>query len=480
MITTPDTNAAIQPYDAATDTAGLGYAALRATAIKRIQELIDPATGWTDFNYHDPGVTLLEAILWAASDLAYRSDLAGHWNQRVALDHPTNLPAAGHDRVRTDALRVEALDEFGRRLRLPAGVVGDAATPLNAGDAAVVNRVRRRQLADQLDQYRPALLRVLQNASASLRVCEIIRGLIEHRLGWSPSDDEILAEVADLTGNQLGAGCYENEQHDSLIWPPQRSQVQGHAPVTCEDYLQVLVHHLHALGIAHGDPTLSTQVRRAWAIPGLAAGVGWNGRLRLRAEPDFPAGTTLLLDLSDPQAEAAIRQREASKQAQAFLMDAALAIHCENERNGQRWYDYRSLQAAAQPHRLLGEEIRVAAAGHCAIRLNGNVLLAPQVDADEARPRLLNALRLWLRDGDTKGSKTAPTAFPGGWPPGRPITATAVTQFLRNQSGVEQVSGVTLNNDEHVAVESINPGHYCVPFLAGPQRGLSIGPVEGL
>ena len=474
MITNPDTNDAIIPYDDAVDVDGLDFAAMRATAIKRIQELIDPETGWTDFNYHDPGVTLLEAMLWAASDLAYRSDLAGHWNQRIALDHPTHLPE-DHERVRADALRVDALDRFGHGLRLPAGLSGDEAMAGDAGHIAIVNRVRRRQLADQLDEHRPALQRVLQNPGTSYEACAIIRSLIEHHLGWKPSDGEILAELADLPNNPLGAGRYEDELHDSLIWPPQRAQVLTHAPVTGEDHLQVLAHHLHALGVARGEPSLPLQVRRAWVVPGLGAGIAWDGRLRLRIEPKFPAGTTLLLDLSDPQAEVALGQREASRQAQAFLVDAALAIHGEAERDGQRWYDYRSLRAPAQPHRLLGEEIRIAAAGHCAIRVSGDVLLAPQVDADEARPRILNGLRCWLRDGEAKDKKSAPTAFASGWPPGCVITASAITQFLRNQAGVEQVSGVTLLDDDHLAVDRIDPGPYGVPFLAGPQRGLSIG-----
>ncbi len=47
------------------------YNFLRATAIARIQELSGDC--WTDYNPHDPGITLLEAICFALTDLGYRS-----------------------------------------------------------------------------------------------------------------------------------------------------------------------------------------------------------------------------------------------------------------------------------------------------------------------------------------------------------------------------------------------------------------------
>ena len=475
----PNTDAAIPPYDATADTTGVSFQALRAAALARIQELIDPETGWTDFNYHDPGVTLLEAILWAASDLAYRSDLAGHWHQRTALDHPTHLPAADLDRERADAWRVDALDRFGLRLRLPGGVARSETVIGDPGQAAIVNRVRRRQLADQLDQVRPALLRVLQSPGTGKAVCGMIRGLIEFRLGWSPSPSEILAEIADLPDTQLTADQFENERHDSLIWPPQRSQVLEHGPVTGEDHLALLARHLQALGAARGEPDWRARVRRAWVVPGLAAGIGWDGRLHQRSEPGLAAGTTLLLDLSPPEGESAVAQVAASRQAEEFLAEAALAIHSEAERSGERWYDYRSLSADSQPRRLLGEEIRIAAAGHQPISISGDVVLAPHADADEARPRLIQGLQRWLHDGESAAVTAPSTAFASGWPPGRAVTASAVTEFLRNQPGVEQVSGVSLGSEGQLGAMSIDPGHYGVPFLAGPQRGLSLTTVGG-
>ncbi|RME60507.1 MAG: hypothetical protein D6790_09125, partial [Caldilineae bacterium] len=49
---------------------GLDYAALRRAGLARLPEL---TAAWTDFNEHDPGVTILEQLCYALTDLAYRS-----------------------------------------------------------------------------------------------------------------------------------------------------------------------------------------------------------------------------------------------------------------------------------------------------------------------------------------------------------------------------------------------------------------------
>ena len=51
---------------------GLDYYYLRAEGIRFIQELT--GSFWTDFNEHDPGVTILEQLCFALTDLSYRTD----------------------------------------------------------------------------------------------------------------------------------------------------------------------------------------------------------------------------------------------------------------------------------------------------------------------------------------------------------------------------------------------------------------------
>lgn len=50
----------------------LDYARLRARALTLIQELSGHT--WTDYNLHDPGVTILEQLCFAITDLAYKTD----------------------------------------------------------------------------------------------------------------------------------------------------------------------------------------------------------------------------------------------------------------------------------------------------------------------------------------------------------------------------------------------------------------------
>ena len=51
---------------------GLDYYYLRAEGIKAIQQLT--GSFWTDYNEHDPGVTILEQLCYAITDLCYRTD----------------------------------------------------------------------------------------------------------------------------------------------------------------------------------------------------------------------------------------------------------------------------------------------------------------------------------------------------------------------------------------------------------------------
>ena len=49
---------------------GMDYAFLRQEGVKSIQQLA--GSRWTDYNSHDPGITILEALCYAITDLSYR------------------------------------------------------------------------------------------------------------------------------------------------------------------------------------------------------------------------------------------------------------------------------------------------------------------------------------------------------------------------------------------------------------------------
>lgn len=56
------------------DRDGLDFDALRKSGIAMLQELC--GENWTDYNLHDPGVTILEQLCYGLTDLAYRSEFA--------------------------------------------------------------------------------------------------------------------------------------------------------------------------------------------------------------------------------------------------------------------------------------------------------------------------------------------------------------------------------------------------------------------
>ena len=50
----------------------LNFQVLRDIGIKRLQALSSDL--WTDYNLHDPGVTILEVLCYAITDLGYRNN----------------------------------------------------------------------------------------------------------------------------------------------------------------------------------------------------------------------------------------------------------------------------------------------------------------------------------------------------------------------------------------------------------------------
>ena len=52
------------------------FETLRASGLAHLQTLSGAPGTWTDFNTHDPGVTILEQLCYALSDLSYRADFS--------------------------------------------------------------------------------------------------------------------------------------------------------------------------------------------------------------------------------------------------------------------------------------------------------------------------------------------------------------------------------------------------------------------
>ena len=49
----------------------LDFASLRQQAISQLEQMSGGA--WTDFNLHDPGITIMEVLCYALTDLVYRT-----------------------------------------------------------------------------------------------------------------------------------------------------------------------------------------------------------------------------------------------------------------------------------------------------------------------------------------------------------------------------------------------------------------------
>lgn len=56
------------------ETSTLDYDELRKKALEHIEELAGET--WTDYNTHDPGITILESLIYALTDLSYRTNLS--------------------------------------------------------------------------------------------------------------------------------------------------------------------------------------------------------------------------------------------------------------------------------------------------------------------------------------------------------------------------------------------------------------------
>ena len=50
----------------------MDYGFLRQVGIRYLQEMAKAGLQWTDFNTHDPGITILEQLCYAITDLGYR------------------------------------------------------------------------------------------------------------------------------------------------------------------------------------------------------------------------------------------------------------------------------------------------------------------------------------------------------------------------------------------------------------------------
>ena len=141
---------------------GQDYAALRAEGLRRLQQLSGRV--WTDYNDHDPGVTLLEALCFALTDVSYRAALPvpdllavpppGQPDDRLLL--PPHRAFANHPVTLADYKKL-VLDRFHERVEnawvslLPGGPPGHYQVALELypeapGEASTLGAPERAKL----------------------------------------------------------------------------------------------------------------------------------------------------------------------------------------------------------------------------------------------------------------------------------------------------------------------------------------------
>ena len=157
-----------------------GFDRLRKEGIEISQAL--SGTGWTDYNYHDPGVTILEQLCFALTDLIYRAkfdvadylcDSRGEIDMRslglhapedvlfcrpnTPLDYQKKLADMSHD---INDVRIESDGEFGMaggyglyRIRVRANVQFGVPAPSTESliQQATDNFYQVRNLCEDLD-----------------------------------------------------------------------------------------------------------------------------------------------------------------------------------------------------------------------------------------------------------------------------------------------------------------------------------------
>lgn len=194
---------------------------LRAEAL-RLAQAVSGDT-WTDYNLHDPGVTILEQFCYALTDLMYRAEfpVADHLTnaqgridyERQCLHPPQQVfpcrptTAADYRRVLLD--RVEGLDDATLSTRQRAGGPGPAiaglhhlmlqlSDPSAAGTARTIRRVQatylaHRNLCEDLDRS----VTIVQDLPCELHATIEIAGAREAA--------EILAEIYERCDRHIAS-----------------------------------------------------------------------------------------------------------------------------------------------------------------------------------------------------------------------------------------------------------------------------------
>jgi hypothetical protein len=436
---------------------------LHASALLAIQErqalALEP---WTDHNIHDPGITLLEAALWALADLHYRTATRSFetWSAEVydwrgvplaaATDRPAvqaeleallgpNATAPADDLFAASTSRARAVVDLTGRMVAGIGPLSGAAA------AAIVRLLREPVVLRAAYDSTPALAEAV--ASAATESGEIaaavaaldgsglwpeeIAGLVRRErrrrfaLTLRERRDVILQTIA--TTPDLGAlealleigaddarialslepaprtdpTMWEQPNGETTLWPPHPLQVLTCEPVTQTDYRRLLLAH--------------PGVKRAWVLPGLAKGILWNGKATTKAFPWRQGAFTFLI---------APAKATSNPKVLLSVLGTVLGVDVPAE-TVKPYYDYRDNPNAMTPRRLLGDELCAAFVKRFPVVVAGTLEVGPSANTDQVLLDAHALLDAFLSDDrvapfeppDIPGPAfVAPRDLDGPWP----------------------------------------------------------------
>lgn len=468
----------------------------------------DTGTDWTDHNYHDSGITLLEAMLWGLVDQDFRTSgksFAGWsaWTGARAGDPEAARPDAHFDTLLNSQRgdlevvldRAGSLDEATARVAAVAGAAGHSLDPGQARTLTVwLRRERTDRAAFDLGHLLARAVRPepgLSEAKKTERRLALFEALAA--LGLWPDEMQGLDAiglrrvVADLleTVTRRGPGhgaladlvaaavdrhglteedallvaartavpealpeAFENDTGNTRVFPPHPLQARTVEPVLAADYLRRAV---------------VTRIKRAWLVKGVGRGIDWKGAWRDEPVPDRQGAFTLVIqpnpdDTPDPEDATAIA---------GFLrscLDDVLGSEDHTVTGpGAPYRDVARNMHNAAPRRLVGDEIGAALVCHERVSVRAVLMAESGTRLDRVRADAVKRLERFLSadrqapfiappepvpapagPGEVDGPWPWKEPFVPGWEPGTPIRVNEVVQLLAGVSGVIGVEQVAV------------------------------------
>ncbi len=424
------------------------FESLRQKAIDRLGA---SAPDWTDHNLHDPGITLLEVLLWALSDLHYRTesqDFRG-WAAWRAEWRGLSLAEGSRDRDgtaellrdRKEEIR-EVVDAASSRAEAIQSVVDafrDEGIRPDDSAEALVRAIREPRLHRATLQSSGPVKALLASGAEDQELRSRIRQILEEPALWPEEIDDLLLR----TRIRQVAGILTREEEGirevlrrATSLPDAFARLRERFPIAprgelTEEELPTLLHadptvptnpetfeaHTgrsrvwppHPLQMRTVEPCTDADylrllravpgVRRGWILEGVARGIGWDGRAQPEELPWRKGAVTLLVTPTEEAGGAGLLPREPwtnlTARQRRYLRQVLTATlegeggRSEISRPHQDWTERLGPQT---PRRMLGDEVGAALLTTWEINVRGVlVLISSARDTTvlrEARSRL--------------------------------------------------------------------------------------------